>query len=569
MPGRYIVYTRNSTVDQRDNTSPAVQTDQCRRYADSQGWEEAAEPVYDNISGTTSERPGLTQIREAIEARDVDVVLFSTVDRIARERKALEAILEDIFKRGGTVAVADMRSEFKSLEDFLDETIFYNAFAEHERRKTLRRSADATAAILQKGGWVVKTIFGYQLEPKLIDGIKVKMPGILDHQAEAVKLIYRLTAAGQPYYQITKRLNADGFEPRTRTGEGWAASTVNRILDHGMMYAGEPFERRIHVRGKPHVVTYKYPAILTREQVQAALEVRVLGRARDPSPFRKLIRCSGCGAYVGPSSVKETNGRRQHILSCASYRRLSTYKYLRRPTRFSVCKYSVSDGKIRDAVLEWLERTVFYEEDGDFENRLRNELIALVLRDTRATSQLDQLEEQLSLLVEEQDKIARNFASLEPDQFESVLSVLNDRLTRLDQQRSELEQEIGEVQAKQRTGRAALDRLGVEPVELQVDPKLEEEPDYNALVEDGIVSRAEEHVEGLMGRLETLKESLKGDDWKSVNAIMHELGLGIFVDHRIKNREERWASIHVDFDPAKFTMGTDCGWPRGGSGQGR
>ncbi len=74
------IYARVSTQDQR----PEIQLEALRRHAEARGWTVALEAVDHGISGRKDRRPGLQQLEEAARRRDVDVVVVTKLDRLAR-----------------------------------------------------------------------------------------------------------------------------------------------------------------------------------------------------------------------------------------------------------------------------------------------------------------------------------------------------------------------------------------------------------------------------------------------------------------------------------------------------
>ncbi len=81
------LYIRVSTADQR----PDVQLEALRRYAAARGWE-AAEYVDHGVSGAKEHRPGLDALLAAARHREIDVVVVTKLDRLARSLHQLVAL---------------------------------------------------------------------------------------------------------------------------------------------------------------------------------------------------------------------------------------------------------------------------------------------------------------------------------------------------------------------------------------------------------------------------------------------------------------------------------------------
>ena len=80
------VYVRVSTQRQAQAQSIEQQLDRLRAHLREQGVELASEEVFrdDGYSGATLNRPGLDRLRDAARAGEVDRVLVTDPDRLAR-----------------------------------------------------------------------------------------------------------------------------------------------------------------------------------------------------------------------------------------------------------------------------------------------------------------------------------------------------------------------------------------------------------------------------------------------------------------------------------------------------
>jgi DNA invertase Pin-like site-specific DNA recombinase len=101
-----IIYTRVSTDDQKDGTSPETQLRRAREMADKNEWQIVKEERSDEgISGTLFlARPGIQSALAMIKAGEADGIIFSTLDRAARNAKWAITIREEIQKAGVSIA---------------------------------------------------------------------------------------------------------------------------------------------------------------------------------------------------------------------------------------------------------------------------------------------------------------------------------------------------------------------------------------------------------------------------------------------------------------------------------
>ena len=87
---RIAVYHRVSTLDQ----DPATQLRELRAYVAHRRLPIAAEFI-DQVSGTTTDRPALARLWQAVRARKLDTILGWKFDRFARSTKQLIDALEE------------------------------------------------------------------------------------------------------------------------------------------------------------------------------------------------------------------------------------------------------------------------------------------------------------------------------------------------------------------------------------------------------------------------------------------------------------------------------------------
>lgn len=175
---RVLTYSRVST--ERDQ-SPEAQRAELARYCVARGWEMTEEVVDHGYSGGTDQRPGLKRLLALVRAREVDVVVVTKLDRLARSLRHLITLLDEF----GTLNV-----QFVSLHDQIDLTTasgrlmlhMVAAFAEFER------------ALIRE-----RTVLG--LEHARRQGQRLGRPKLRDD-----KVIRQLRADGLSFSEIQVRL---------------------------------------------------------------------------------------------------------------------------------------------------------------------------------------------------------------------------------------------------------------------------------------------------------------------------------------------------------------------------
>ena len=83
---RVALYVRVSTQRQAQTQSLEQQLERLHTYAAQQGWSAPSEHMFrdDGYSGASLKRPGLDQLRDLAAARELDLVLSTAPDRLAR-----------------------------------------------------------------------------------------------------------------------------------------------------------------------------------------------------------------------------------------------------------------------------------------------------------------------------------------------------------------------------------------------------------------------------------------------------------------------------------------------------
>lgn len=95
-------YSRVSTPEQH----PAAQVDQLRAYCQARGWE-CSDYVDHGISGAKARRPGLDALLQAVRRRQVDVIVCTKLDRLARSLEHLVALGGEFKALGVDLVVLD------------------------------------------------------------------------------------------------------------------------------------------------------------------------------------------------------------------------------------------------------------------------------------------------------------------------------------------------------------------------------------------------------------------------------------------------------------------------------
>jgi len=172
------------------------------------------------VSGYKRERPSLERLLTDAQARKFDLVIFPSIDRVARSVRDvidIEAALREadvgvVFVREGIDTSTPTGQFFGNVMASiaqLEGQIIYERLSKGKQAKKAQGG--------YVGGWVP---YGYRVE----NGAVVAVP----EEAAVVERVFRLKADGKSIREIVESLNADGA--RTRSGGQWTASTVWGIL---------------------------------------------------------------------------------------------------------------------------------------------------------------------------------------------------------------------------------------------------------------------------------------------------------------------------------------------------
>jgi site-specific DNA recombinase len=319
---KIAVYVRVSTQRQAQTLSIEQQLSMLHAYVQSQGWHLSPENIFrdDGYSGATLTRPGLDRLRDQAALAEIDRILITAPDRLARNYVHQVLLLEELQRHGCQVEFLDRPMS----QDPHDQLLLQirGAVAEYERTLIAERMRRGRQMKLQAGlllPWS-QPPYGYRndpdrprdprgvrLEPAEAAVVKDLFLWYLEEAATLNALVRRLEALGLP----------------SPTGKPhWNAPSVRRILTNpvytGQVYAGRTricpvVKRRSPTRPvgrdlarqawtprEEWVLIATVPALVTSEQferVQAQLARNQQAARRNNKAHDYLLRARvSCGA---------------------------------------------------------------------------------------------------------------------------------------------------------------------------------------------------------------------------------------------------------------------------------
>jgi site-specific DNA recombinase len=243
---RVAVYARVSTPRQAQAQSIEQQLDRLRAAVAARGWTLAEQHVYrdDGYSGASLGRPGLDRLRDHAALADLDVVLLTAPDRLARNYVHQVLLLDELGRHGLKVEFLDHPMSADPHDQLLLQ--IRGAVAEYERTLICERMRRGRQARLRAGTLLpwTRPPFGYRLDPER----PRQAAGVRVEPSEAVLVAQLFDWYLQPQaslYQLAKRLTDLGVA--TPTGKPrWNVASVRGIL-RNPAYAGQAQTNRTRV----------------------------------------------------------------------------------------------------------------------------------------------------------------------------------------------------------------------------------------------------------------------------------------------------------------------------------
>lgn len=390
---KYAVYGRVSSDKDEQVSSLENQIEICRYWIERNNleWDEKRVYLDDGISGTVLlERPAMQEILRKAKEKEIDVVLFKSIHRLARDLKdALE--IREVFAAYNVrmISVEEGYDSFKvSKNDMSFE--MHSMFADQYAKTTSASVSAALAAKVRRGESFAKIPYGYdRVDKKLV---------INEEKAKVVKYIFELKLSGLGYISISKRLNEEGI--LSPSGKMWGYTTVATIIRNAT-YKGEYIANKytnIKIAGKKKQIInpkekwqiYKnqHPAIIEEEKWNEVNDERLRGGERNKkisawNEFRGLAKCSECEAAMvvdrsGFRTTKKTGERKYwEYMRCSTYRRYREHGCVRhKPLQYQYLReFVISNLKSINKLDFYLSQEERRDMDVKYEMRkIKNEI---------------------------------------------------------------------------------------------------------------------------------------------------------------------------------------------------
>jgi site-specific DNA recombinase len=318
-PLRVIGYVRLSDYRTDDaSTSPQRQREQIAATCLARGWT-LVEIVEDlDVSGSDRglrlKRPGLVKIRERYA--DVDVLLFTKLDRLARNVGDFRAIAEEAEANSVALVSIDDNIDLTTASGKFFATILA-AFAEMEaatiRDRVLKGNAKARELGRFMGG---VPPYGYRAVPH--PSGEGRALEIHPEEAAVVRDLADAILGGSTVYRATRDLNQRGV--LSKTGKAWSIQAVRQVLTSPRIVGRRTHGGTVLTGSDGLPIQFDEPVLHldTWHRLRAVLEPTPASSRRTPNPARLLsglVSCSRCGGRMNPGP---TGGDGKHSYRCST-----------------------------------------------------------------------------------------------------------------------------------------------------------------------------------------------------------------------------------------------------------
>jgi site-specific DNA recombinase len=335
---RTAVYVRVSTNHQTQTQTIEQQLEQLRVHIDAQGWQLLEEDIFrdDGFSGSTLNRPGLDRLRDRAAAGELDLVLLTAPDRLARKYVHQVLLIEELQQHNCQVEFL----EHPMSQDPHDQLLLQirGAVAEYERTLIAERMRRGRLSKYRAGvllPWT-RPPYGFLLHPdrpRDPSGVRVE-----EAESAVVKEIYEeYLQDGAGLMRVAKWLYERGI-PSPGGKKRWGLASIRGVLTNpaytGQVFAGRMNYRPAKVRrsathpiGHPHtsatpkpqnewILVATIPALVTQEQfnlVQAKLAQNKSFAKRNNKAhqylLRALVSCGMCQLSCFGRTVPKSDHR--------------------------------------------------------------------------------------------------------------------------------------------------------------------------------------------------------------------------------------------------------------------
>lgn len=306
------IYVRVSTADQAiEGYSIQEQIERLKKYCEAMNWNVYKIYTDAGFTGSTTDRPALTEMLRDIKQGKINKVLVYKLDRLSRSQLDTLYLIEKVFL-AKNVDFVSMSENFDTATPFGRAMIGILAvFAQLEREQIKERMKMGKEARAKegkfRGSWNIPIGYDYKNDELITN----------DYEKLQVLEVFRMFFDDVPIKRMIAILHEKGF--KHKYGE-WNDRTIRNVLRSRyylgyINYCGEWFKG-------------SHEAFITEQQHDLAVEMldkrkQDYDRNRRPGKVQSylggLLICKQCGAkYSKRTSAKSKDGSQRHYYSCNS-----------------------------------------------------------------------------------------------------------------------------------------------------------------------------------------------------------------------------------------------------------
>ena len=214
----------NSITPQPKGFSIAEQKSMIEKYAEQNGLDLIH--LYSEVKNTNSDlqHPELEKIRQAAHNGEFDVLVIARLDRLTRNIRYLNALIEEFCNKCG-IAFVSIEEKLDTLNDRGQMALnIIDIVTKWDTKRISDRTREIIAKKREKGERVGHAPFGYTYSNKKL----VEVPA----EKKIVRIIKGKRNSGLSYHKIARMLNEDKIG--SKRGGIWYAETVKTVFQSPM-----------------------------------------------------------------------------------------------------------------------------------------------------------------------------------------------------------------------------------------------------------------------------------------------------------------------------------------------
>ena len=295
---------RVSSRKQEDNTSLRAQKERGLKYAGEQGFH-----VVQNYSFVESaskrHRPNFHAMMNTALKTGVDIVVFKTVDRLARNLPDIQLVLDFIYEHDREIHLYDDGLRLSSEMDSNDALNFMlkGVLAKGETDRSSQRIRRALQYKVENGIRPGRPVVGYRYNKQM-------MKHEYDPEYKPVLEFLFNTYDTNDYscQKMADIMNQQGFSTGCYGGK-WTAQNIHKTLINPNYHGEFWYHDKLHQANPDHHEVYYSKSRFLRRMEKLAGNRQGLKTLKKQDPLSKFLRCSDCGATLTLDHKKKKSGR--------------------------------------------------------------------------------------------------------------------------------------------------------------------------------------------------------------------------------------------------------------------